>query len=271
MNSSHITADQRVNQHRKRRGKRTGNLPQCVKDRTAVNPLLASSPLRAIAVVGEFKDDIAIAYTANATAIYIIDVFCENKNPITEYTANKPVPTINIGLIPTLSYSLPAESVVITDKTEPTIVASPYAVSEKPLIAFEKIGNIIAFPIQIRYIQRLNITAILNPAFPNTRKFNIGFSDFNCKTTKVPRSKSPASIRPPLLNEKNPPLILLTPIRKAAKPKEESDTYSMFKSASSLSVIFFINIIPQIMIRIPTINRDAKTPFQPKESRISPA
>ena len=115
------------------------------------------------------------------------------------------------------------------------------------------------------------MTAILKPEFRNTRRFNIGFSAFNCKITKVLRNRSPASIRPPLLREKNPPLMLLTPIRNATNPKEESDTYRMFKSAISLSVIFFMKTIPQIRIRIPIINRDVKTPFQPKESKISPA
>ena len=43
---------------------------------------------------------------------------------------------------------------------EPKIVATPYAVSEKLHNYFVKIGKIIAVPIEIRYIQRLNITAI---------------------------------------------------------------------------------------------------------------
>ena len=91
-----------------------------------------------------------------------MEASCDKNNPIIEKTGNNPVPAINVGLTPILSYSFPAESGVAIAKTEPKIVAIPYVVSEKPHKDFVKIGKTIAFPIEIRYIQRFSITAILN-------------------------------------------------------------------------------------------------------------
>ena len=137
---------------------------------------------------------------------------------------------------------------------------------------FAKIGRIIPVPMVIKYRQMLMTAAMINGGSLKTLRFSIGFFAASCSLENTARKKIPSTIKPPLASVKTePPLRLLTPISRAEKPSAESSTKHKFSVTSALGMIFCIKKLPAIMIKRPSINRDANTPRHPTASSIKPA